>query len=292
MSAMISPAWSSRVALLAGALLAIVVAWLLVRMLWLLIGGVEVESAPALAVPQLPQVSETGGEFSWNLFGAAAARRPVARLMPVADSRLRLKGVLAGEEGYAIIDAAGGGDDVYRVGDSLPGGGEIEVIESRQVIMIRNGQRQALTLEVDGGGAHVSVAAPSANESAARPHLPGVRGFDAQPGASIASLPESVRALGLNAGDLGTAISAMPVAGGGFRVRPGRNAQLFSDLGLQVNDVVVAVNGQPLESAQAVQGLFSEVMARGEVAITVRRGEREMTLRPDLEHLMRSLQGP
>jgi type II secretory pathway component PulC len=53
---------------------------------------------------------------------------------------------------------------------------------------------------------------------------------------------------------------------------------------------VVAVNGQPLQSAQAVQRLFGDVMSRGEVAITVRRNGRETTLRPDLEQIMGSLQ--
>ncbi len=86
------------------------------------------------------------------------------------------------------------------------------------------------------------------------------------------------------------AISVLPVSGGGFRVRPGRDARLFAELGLQVNDVVKAINGQPLESEEDVQSLFADVMRRGEVAITVNREGREMTLRPDLEAILGRLE--
>jgi len=289
---MLSPAWSSRLALLSSALLALAVVWIAVRALWLVLGGVSVASAPALPVPQMSEIGEASGEFRWNLFGRSAS--PAVSLQPVsvADSRLRLKGVMAGERGYAIISVSGSGEDVYRVGDEFPGGGEVEAIESRRVIIERNGRREALALDpnaVSSGRSPRSVQSERVAEEPER-QLPGIRGFNAPAGASVASLPDAARSFGLDASELAQSISVMPVAGGGFRVRPGRDARLFQQLGLQVNDVVVAVNGQPLESAQAVQRLFAEVMSRGEVAITVRRDGREMTLRPDLENIMGSLQ--
>lgn len=290
---MLPPVWSSRLALSISAILALAIVWLLVRALWLLIGGVSVTSAPTPPVPQIEAGSSVQGEFRWNLFGRSAPAPRQLRPASVSDSRLRLKGVVAGHNGYAIIDDPGSGEDVYRSGDPLPGGGEIESIESRWVVIVRDGQRETLELDPEsaasssgsrGGRSGVS------SEEGGRPRLPGIRGFDAPEGASVASLPAAARSLGLNAGELSESISAMPVAGGGFRVRPGRNARLFSELGLQANDIVMAVNGQPLQSAQAVRGLFADVMSRGEVAITVRRDGREMTLRPDLEQVMGSLQ--
>lgn len=290
---MMSTAWSSRLALLSSAVLVLAVVWLVVRALWLVLGGVSVASAPALSVPQVPEIGGASGEFRWNLFGRSQA--PAVSLQPVrtSDSRLRLKGVMAGDRGYAIISVSGSGEDVYRAGDELPGGGELEAIDSRQVIILRNGRRETLALDPNavssGRNANRSAGTERTAEEPA-PHLPGIRGFNAPAGASAASLPNAARSLGLDASELARSISVMPVAGGGFRVRPGRNARLFQELGLQVNDVVVAVNGQALESAQAVQRLFSEVMTRGEVAITVRRDGRELTLKPDLEQIMGSLQ--
>lgn len=293
MSAMLPPAWSSRLALSISAILVLAIVWLAVRAAWLIVGGVSVDSAPVPAVPRIEAGSSVEGEFRWNLFGRSAPAPRQLRPATVSDSRLRLKGVVAGNRGYAIIDDPDSGEDVYRIGDPLPGGGEIETIESRRVVIVRDGRRE--TLELDPRAAASSsdnrdTRGRLGDGAGARPRLPGIRGFDAPEGASVASLPEAARSFGLDAGELSGAISAMPVAGGGFRVRPGRNARLFGELGLQVNDVVVAVNGQPLESAQAVQGLFADVMSRGEVAITVRRDGREMTLRPDLEQVMGSLQ--
>lgn len=290
---MLSPAWSSRLALLCSALLALAAVWLVVRAFWLVLGGVTVESAPVLPVPRASEVGGASGEFRWNLFGRSAS--PAVRLqpVPVADSRLRLKGVMTGERGYAIISVSGSGEDVYRVGDPLPGGGEVEAIDSRQVIILRNGRRETLAFDpqaVSSGRRPARTASDGRVADEPARQLPGIRGFNAPAGASVASLPEAARSFGLDAGELAQSISVMPVAGGGFRVRPGRDARLFQELGLQVNDVVVAVNGQPLESAQAVQRLFAEVMSRGEVTITVRRGGREMTLRPDLEQIMGSMQ--
>lgn len=294
MSALTSPAWSSRLALFSSAILALAVVWLAVRALWLVIGGVSVPAADPLPVPSLSNSVGASGEFRWNLFGRSRAPSIMLQPVPTADSRLRLRGVMAGERGYAIIDISGEGEDVYRVGDPLPGGGEIESIESREVIITRNGRPETLALDPDALAR--SRATDNRDRGGRAParspveRMPGIRGMNRSTGASAASLPDAVRGMGLDADALSQSISAMPVAGGGFRVRPGRNAQLFQQLGLQVNDVVVAVNGQPLESAQAVQRLFAEVMSRGEVAITVRRGNREMTLRPDLEQIMGSLQ--
>lgn len=292
MSATISPAWSSRLALLSSAVLALAAAWLLVRVLWLAVAGVSVESAPALPLPQATRGSDASGEFRWNLFGDAPVVPESLQPAVASSSRLRLKGVVAGERGYAIISEPDAGEDVYRVGDPLPGGGEVAAIESRQVIIVRNGRRETLELDPSAARSGASTGAPEPRSGAdrERPQLPGIRGFTAPTGAGIASMPAQARSLGLDAGELAGAISIMPVAGGGFRVRPGRNARLFSELGLQVNDVVMAVNGQPLESAEAVRGLFADIMTRGEVVITVQRGGREMTLRPDLENIMESLQ--
>lgn len=288
-----SPAWSSRLALVSSAILALAVVWLAVRAFWLVLGGVSVDSAPALPVPRMSESEGSSGEFRWNLFGRSS--EPAVRLqpVPVSDSRLRLKGVMAGARGYAIISVSGSGEDVYRVGDEIPGGGEVESIESRQVIILRDGRRETLALDPDAVAAAprpVRTGDDGRETEEPAQRLPGIRGFDASSGASVASLPDAARSLGIDAGELAQSVSVMPVADGGFRVRPGRDARVFEALGLQVNDVVLAVNGQPLESAQAVQGLFGEVMSSGEVSITVRRGDRETTLRPDLEEIMGSLQ--
>lgn len=288
MSEVFSPAWSGRLALITAAVMALAVIWLLVRLVWLVVDGPQVDSAPVPPVPEVAPSSSGSGDFAFELFGNSTAPAARVRAAPKSRLSLRLRGVVAGENGYAIISESGGSDEVYRVGDDLPGGARIESIESRRVLIDHNGRTEALEIDEDrsrsGGGDSPQVAADAAVS------LPGIRGMQSASDISVASLPESVRASALDGAGLANAISVMPVSSGGFRVRPGRNATLFSQLGLQVNDVVKAVNGQPLESEADVEELFADVMMRGEVSITVERGGREMTLRPDLEEIIGSLE--
>jgi general secretion pathway protein C len=166
-------------------------------------------------------------------------------------------------------------------------------VEPQRVIIARDGRSEALELDRDRPGrtARSTAADHSAGPAAVQvAPIPGQRGFEAPAGIGVASIPGMSSTGALNVGALSQSISVIPVSSGGFRVRPGRDARLFSELGLQINDVVTAVNGQPLESEQAARALFADVMRRGEVAITINRGGQEMTLRPDLEQVMRSLQ--
>lgn len=290
-----NPLWSGRLALLAAAILALLIAWSLVRLVWLVVDGPRVDPVPMPPIPRAAPQGASNGDFSWELFGPSAdALRPLqTRQAPATRLSLKLKGVVAaGEGGYAIIADADGGDQVFRVGDELADGVHVAAIEARRVLIERDGQTEAL--EMDTAHPSSSTAADSGQRTGRTEpvQLAGIRGMDSTssiPG-SVASLPEAATLGRGNLQELAGAISVLPVSGGGFRVRPGRDASLFADLGLQVNDVVTAVNGQPLESEDDVQALFADIMRRGEVSITVNRQGREMTLRPDLEAILGRLE--
>ncbi|AKS42260.1 type II secretion system protein N [Wenzhouxiangella marina] len=287
---------SGRVALFSTALLALAALWLLLRIVWLLLGGPEVQSAPVPPVPRISQASASSGEFRWQLFGQSRSlATPVRPVATVSRSSLRLVGVVSGDDGYAMISDSGR-EGVYRVGDELPDGSRLQSIETSQVILSANGRDEILALERDRLDTSPSRSAAAATPRTGGPNpivanpMPGFRGFQAPTGISTASMPELTSMAGIDLSGMANNITVLPVNGGGFRVRPGRNARLFADLGLQVNDVVTAVNGQPLESEAQVQSLFADVLQRGEVTITINRQGREMVLRPDLDQILRSLQ--
>jgi general secretion pathway protein C len=271
--------------------------WLLIRIVWLIAVGPQVDPDPVPPIPRLSQAANLERSFEHALFGNSDT---IARSTPVvtttARSGLRLRGMMSGGSGgFAIIADASGEEGVYRAGDELPDGSVLDSIEAQRVIIERNGQREGLELDRERpSGAPLRSAARPPPSSPASASIPGLRGFNAASGASAASFAGrgSAAAGQLDASGLARQISVMPVAGGGFRVRPGRDARLFSELGLQINDIVTAVNGQPLQSENDARALFVDVMQRGEVAITVNRQGREMVLRPDLENIMRSLQNP
>lgn len=274
--------------------LAIVVVWLLVRMVWLIAAGPEVASAPVPPVPRATQVTvANNGSFSWDLFGRSRTA-PVATpvVAPASQSDLRLRGVMSSDpNGYAIIADGRGREEVYRIGDELPGGARLESIEAHRVIIARNGQSESLEIDT---GRSASRQSPSPSRQASAPTrvtpLAGMRGFQGPTSISTASIPGIGNVGQINPAAMADHISVMPVSSGGFRVRPGRDARLFTALGLEINDVVTAINGQPIESEAAARRLFTDIMQRGEVAITVNRQGREVTLRPDLEQIMRSMQ--
>lgn len=288
MSELISSVWSGRLALMSAAVLALVGVWLVVRLVWLVIDGPQVERAAMPPVPDPAPHTSRSGEFAWELFGDRSVSLARVERAPTSRLSLKLRGVVAGEEGYAIISESDGGDEVYRIGDELPGGARVESLEPRRVLIVRNGRTEALEMDDDATRARRNGPARVDADTAAQ--LPGIRGLRSADGVSAASLPDSVAALTGGGERLADSISVMPVSSGGYRVRPGRNAELFEQLGLQVNDIVKAVNGRPLESESDVEALFADVMMRGDVAITVERNGREQTLRPDLEAIMESLE--
>jgi general secretion pathway protein C len=297
-SRVVSPltnSWSARLALASCALLTLIAVWLLVRLVWLLITGPQVDPDPVPPIPRISQSANLDQPFQHALFGATdPVDRPTPVVATTGSSSLRLRGMMSGDPGgFAVISDAAGDESVYRTGDELPDGSVLAAIEAQRVIIDRNGEREALQLdrERSSTGSTRPASRPTSSAPVAT-SIPGLRGFDASAGASAASFAGrgSAAAGRLDASSLARQISVMPVTGGGFRVRPGRDARLFSELGLQINDIVTKVNGQPLQSESDARALFADVMRRGEVAITVTREGREMTLRPDLENIMRSLQ--
>ncbi len=295
MSPYFQPAVSARLALFSTGLLVLLALWLLLRMVWLIASGPSVASAPVPPIPRMTQSTSPNGEFRWQLFGQSQSlATPVRQVTAVSRTRLRLMGVVSGSDGYAMIADNSNGERVYRVDDELPDGSRLAAIEASQVILSVNGQNEILALDPSQARSTSlpnSTARATANPVVGNP-LPGFRGFQAPTGISIGSMPELARSSGIDLSGMASSISVMPVNGGGFRVRPGRNSQLFAQLGLQINDVVTAINGQPLESEAQLQSLFGDVLSRGEVAITVNRQGRDVVLRPDLDQILRSLQNP
>lgn len=269
------PINSERFAVAACVLLSVAGLWLLVRLIWLVAAGPEVEAARIAPLPTEARIAATV-QADWDLFGEAGeTSRPAVRPVRATPLNLRLLGAVTGERGYAIIRDADGRESVYRAGDDLPGGARLEAIESRRVILARDGGREALELPEGAGG---EVARPRRDST-------GADSSDAGGGSAVsaASLPDMTARYLADPQQLAGRISVLPVAGGGFRVRAGRDAELFTALGLHANDVVVSVNGQPLNNEADVMALFQSINPDQRLAITVRRDGREMVLIPDLD---------
>lgn len=257
-------------------LLVVVCVLLVARIGVVLVDGVDVDYQPLPFSPSSERVA-TLPATDWRMFGdPVEPDYGFAQPLPPTPLSLRLRGVVTGERGYAIIVDAEGNEGVYRAGDTLPGDAEVVTIEARRVVLERNATREAL--ELPGSG--TSTAAAPRTRDEARP-----RDGDLPSGVGIGSLASMTSAFRLDPNELAQRITILPVAGGGFRVRAGRDAAIFTQLGFHANDIVLAINGQPVDNQADVRAVFESFRPGEPLAITVRRGERQLVLTPDLSML-------
>ena len=277
MNATIPLPGSRRLAGVLSWILLAVVAILLIRLVVVLVDGVRVDFEP-IPLSDAPARSSPTGELEWRMFGV-----PVEpdygfdAPLPPTPLQLRLRGVVTGERGYAIIVDAQGDEGVYRAGDVVPGDAEVFRIQARRVVLERAGAREALELP----GARSGRSQPARTSAA-----PARRDGALASGVGIGSLASMTSQFRLDPDALARRISIIPVAGGGFRVRAGRDATIFTRLGFHANDIVLAINGQPVSNRSDVSAVFGNFNPGEPLAITVRRGDRQIVLTPDLSNLV------
>ncbi|MFO7763404.1 MAG: type II secretion system protein N [Wenzhouxiangellaceae bacterium] len=254
-----------------------VCALLVVRLGIVLVDGVEVDyqslpftpsAAPAATLP----------DSEWRMFGDPSdVDHGFDQPLPPTPLSLRLRGVVTGDRGYAVIVDADGNEGVYRAGDEVPGQAEVVTIQARRVVLERDGTREALELP--------GSESPGPREPTTRTTSTSDNEQGPVSGMGIGSLASMTSRFSLDPEALAQRITILPVADGGFRVRAGRDAAIFTQLGFHANDVVLAINGEPVDNQGDVRAVFESINPGQPLAITVRRGDRQRVLTPDLSNL-------
>jgi general secretion pathway protein C len=255
--------------------LVVAIAAQLAALLWRALGSTGGDSSPAPAVdgPAQPAV-DVAAIVNAHLFGVAPASSDPSKA-PVTSANLALAGTLAGpkpEQGWAIIAANGQPARVYATGTSLPGGAKLYAVYTDRVILDRSGSRESLMLPRLAGGAGGASPMTSASLPSAPP--------------SGATLADSVRQLLAQspsaANDL---LRPQPVFSGatlrGYRVYPGRNRARFASFGLQPGDLVMAVNGAPLDDPNRGLEILRGVGQGSAVTLTIDRAGQQQQLTVD-----------
>lgn len=255
--------------------LAILLLVLLARLLLLLLGEAQLPATTlATASPTTSAPEARQPIADWHLFGLpgnAAAAASETRLS------LRLRGTIAASDpaqGSAFIADANGREARYRVDDVLPGGARLVAVYPGRVLLDNGGARETLSLRGAGGsrgdtpGNRASGSTPDGGFLTGPMQFgsPDLQTQRAQRAPDIERLAEQANVLPVleNGRMIGVQVAADPA--------------LLERVGLERDDIVLAVNGMNLDDPQVVPALQNQLRAGGLITLTVRRGGRDLTL--------------
>lgn len=216
---------------------------------------------------------------SAHLFGEmqnSAAPRPSKA--PETRLNLVLRGVIAAEPmtlSHAIIARGKNGmEEVYAVGDKMPGGVAVEEVHPDHVILNRGGQLETLQLLKDEDLGTIQSSSDSSGFPAsgtAEQQLVSIRQEILQNPTSFGdyALPVVVKRNGKQLG---------------YRLQPQQKGnELMQEVGLEANDVITEINGIKLDNPQNGIGALRQLSTANSVSITVMRNGNEVPLNIQLQ---------
>jgi general secretion pathway protein C len=254
--------------------LTVTIAWQLVQLTWMLLDNGAETSVQGIG-PAPATASRKGADISSivraNLFGAAEAERKSAVDAPQTQMNLILSAVFASSDpskGLAIIGESAANGKVFAVGGTVRPGTRLHAVYLDKVVLDRGGTLETLSLP-----RQPSVLTPTTQRTAVAPTPSNTQFADnlrriaeTNPSAITDIMrPQAVYNNGVQRG---------------FRVYPGRDRQRFQKLGLQPGDLVLAVNGTPLDDPSRGQEIFNTSGSSDRVTVTIERNgqPQELTL--------------
>jgi len=205
---------------------------------------------------------------------------------------LILRGVVGSnlETGGRAIIANGSEQNIYAPGDELPAGRGVtlaKVLDTR-VILNNNGRYESLWLYQEGSSGRSTISSsvtPVEQNSRSRPD------DEPEPQAELFADPAPAYDTPTQGGEDPASEAARTLSdvvamsihreGGqvvGYRIRPGRNAEQFTALGLQTDDIVTAVNGVPLTSPGKVMEIYKNMSNATSASLEIKRGGSVMSI--------------
>lgn len=167
---------------------------------------------------------------------------------------------MPGGGGTAIIAGGDGLQQVYRVGAEVQPGVTLAAVAFDHVELSRNGAKELLYID-QSGPAPSAQGIVAANPVAAPVGAPGG-------GVSVAALRSGV--------NFGPRAEGGKVVG--LEVLSSGDGSAFRAAGFQPGDVITEVNGRPVNGPGDASTLSGAIRAGTSVAVTVRRGDRQLPL--------------
>lgn len=195
----------------------------------------------------------------------AAQAQPDENVNKITALDLKLQGVILSsdpEKSWAIIGEENS-QQLFKIGDSIPpaNGVTLEKVEDLRVILNNNGKREALWLYGEDG---MNVASRSQTPP---PPPPPVAANVQQATVTQEQLQSAT--------SIGDVVRFMVATEGGkmigYKVRPGRKRELFDQVGLKNDDIVISVNGIEVNEPQKVREVYQALKTASEANLQVLR---------------------
>ncbi len=278
---------NQRLATIASLLLVIACAWLLVEITWMFFPQGE-DTSLAVQQKKQPLINKQNQQNNFkkltsaNVFGVSNQSLVQNQTkVPETKLNLTLKGVLAAtpmKMASAIIaQGKNGKEDIYGIGDKMPGGVTIKEIHPEHIVLQRGGRLETLKLQkISGignlrssGGRNSSTGNYSSNKSPAAA-LKEIRGNILKNPTSFGdyALPVVVKENGRQVG---------------YRLQPQKKGQLLSQLGIQRNDVITQINGVKLDKPQNGVSALRKLSTAKNLNIVIKRNGAEIPLNISLQ---------
>lgn len=206
-----------------------------------------------------------------HLFGDAGDSMPT----PLSEtSAIRLKGVFAAD-GKTLSTAVvnlGGKDRAISLGEEIQPGVKLAEVHPDHIYVSRARLRERINIEE-------RVSSNTAKPNSASPSAAGFRLAVSQPSSNSYSLSrEELNNVLQDTRQLNFLGRIAPAASGGIRVEDAPAGTLSEKLGLKTGDLIVSVNGQPVNSTGDLARLYQQFATTSQIRAEVRRGSTPLLL--------------
>jgi general secretion pathway protein C len=259
--------------------------WLVGR--WVLYFAAPAETPPAAPRERVQLGAAAQVLADAHLFGVAAAGGEV-----LSNLNIKLRGVLAGASGLAILNT-GDRDQTARVGGEVVPGVVLEAVHARHVMLRRNGALERVNLEERQQLATApapqdpqrrarsrSVAAPEPAPRSSSPR-PGARFQRPEPYAPVGDVPTEPPPAAAPAPPPAPVVAPLAppgAAGKGLVVTAMPPGGLLERIGLQPGDVIRSVSGEAVANEADVMRIVQSRGAEGTLTVEVQRGGMTLPL--------------
>ena len=217
----------------------------------------------------------------WHLLGVATkGSAPVETNAPIdapdTSLKLVLRGVFSSDNkgnGHAIIADPQGKEEQYSVGDQLPGNAELSEVHAEKVILKRSGRYETLRLPTDKKSGSAVLRQPTSSR-------PAPQRSSSSPAERLRTVRENLKRRPRDLYNLVKATSKTDDDGNtiGFELGPGRDPELFAQVGLQEGDVAIQINDIKLDNPANSARALKSAQSGATVSVIVLRNGQEQVL--------------